>query len=59
MAAAAVADDVDGPNRDLPHLDFLRRMAAIDEDYATGRVGDLDDGADVIDFASARKRLRS
>lgn len=54
LAAAAVADDLvaDEP----PHVDFLRRMAEIDEAYDRG----LDEGpsATVIDLQAARTRRR-
>jgi hypothetical protein len=56
MAAAAVADDVSGPEGDLPHVDFLRRMAAIDAVYDSD--GDAGCSAVVIDFAAARARRR-
>lgn len=56
LAAAAVADEVI-PEAEPPHVDFLRRMAEIDEAYDQGTV--TDPGAPVIDFAAARARLRS
>jgi hypothetical protein len=57
MAAAAVADDVFAPDDELPHVDFLRRMAEIDAVYeADGPESDR--AATVVDFAAARARLR-
>jgi hypothetical protein len=58
MAAAAVADDVFAPNEELPHVDFLRRMAEIDATYDAGDGDDAGPSASVVDFAAARARLR-
>lgn len=57
MAAAAVADEAYDPSNEPPHVDFLRRMAEIDEAYDRGLVTPPD--AEVIDLAAARARLRS
>lgn len=56
LAAAAVADEVYGPETEPPHVDFLRRMAEIDEAYDRGTVTHT--GATVVDFAAAHARLR-
>jgi hypothetical protein len=58
MAAAAVADDVFGPDEDLPHVEFLRRMAQIDAAYDEGAAVESSPSATVVDFATARARLR-
>jgi hypothetical protein len=58
MAAAAVADDVFGPGEELPHVDFLRRMAEIEAAYDADDVDRASRSATVVDFASARTRLR-
>jgi hypothetical protein len=57
MAAAAVADEAYGPHNEPPHVDFLRRMAEIDEAYDRGLPAKPD--AEVVDLAAARARLRS
>lgn len=55
LAAAAVADEV--PLATEPaHVDFLRRMAEIDQAYDRGIAADQ--GATVVDFEAARQRLR-
>jgi hypothetical protein len=56
LAAAAVADEVP-PEPEPPHVDFLRRMAEIDDAYDQGLTSDA--GASVVDFAAARRRLRT
>ena len=55
MAAAAVADEVP-PEVEPAHVDFLRRMAEIDNAYDRGLA--VDSRATVVDFAAARRRLR-
>jgi hypothetical protein len=52
-----VADEIERSESEPPHVDFLRRMAEIDEAYDQGTVADP--GAPVIDFEAARARLRS
>jgi len=55
LAAAAVADEVP-PEVEPAHVDFLRRMAEIDNAYDRGLA--VDSRATVVDFAAARRRLR-
>ena len=56
LAAAAVADELSEPVSEPAHVDFLRRMAEIDQAYDQGLAADQ--GATVVDFAAARQRLR-
>ena len=55
LPAAAVADEVP-PEPEPAHVDFLRRMAEIDNSYDQGLA--TDSRATVVDFAAARRRLR-
>jgi hypothetical protein len=60
LAAAAVADEIEPDLEPEPaHVDFLRRMADIDEAYDQGLVATTEaNDADVVDFTAARDRLR-
>jgi hypothetical protein len=64
LAAAAVADELSEPVSEPAHVDFLRRMAEIDDAYDRGiataydRGIAADQGATVVDFVAARQRLR-
>jgi hypothetical protein len=50
-----VADEVP-PEVEPAHVDFLRRMAEIDNSYDQGPA--VDTRPTVVDFAAARQRLR-
>jgi hypothetical protein len=49
-----VADESYEPETEPPHVDFLRRMAEIDEAYDRGL--EASPGARVLDFEAARAR---